>query len=548
MHKPDCSESVSRCHRLFCTTPIFRRPIFKGMPDSHAKSHFHDPLPAAKPSARWVSEAVEAANAVSTLDFATLDALRTHHPAWRLLRSDHAPLIASFLQRVFVATNMRVMAAADLAEALEDELYARRLHLGESAFPKSALEYLNDWAAPDKGWLRKYYKPGTDEAQFDLTPATEKAIAWLVQLSARQFVGTESRLLTLFDLLKQMSDGSEADPVKRAAELQRKRDEIDAEMTRVLAGNVPVLDDTALKERFQQFMQGARELLTDFREVEHNFRQLDRRVRERIALWEGSKGALLESIMGERDAIADSDQGKSFRAFWDFLLSSRRQEELSALLDRVLAMPAVIALVPDSRTRRVHYDWMEAGEHTQRMVASLSQQLRRFLDDQAWLENRRIMDILRGIESKALALRAAPPVGNVMEIAEAQANIELAMERPLFAPALKPVIAELTLQAGEEDIDAQVLFDQVVLDKARLVRHIRQALQNRAQISLRELVAAQALQQGLAELIAYLQLGSEVFSTAVDESIHEAIHWQTLACDGQEITRTARLPRVLFIR
>jgi hypothetical protein len=26
------------------------------------------------------------------LDFATLDALRTHHPAWRLLRSDHAPL------------------------------------------------------------------------------------------------------------------------------------------------------------------------------------------------------------------------------------------------------------------------------------------------------------------------------------------------------------------------------------------------------------------------------------------------------------------------
>ena len=51
-----------------------------------------------------------------TLDFATLDALRTHHPAWRLLRSDHAPLVASFLQRVFVAPNVRVKAAADLAE------------------------------------------------------------------------------------------------------------------------------------------------------------------------------------------------------------------------------------------------------------------------------------------------------------------------------------------------------------------------------------------------------------------------------------------------
>ena len=483
-----------------------------------------------------------------TLDFATLDTLRSYHPAWRLLRSDHAPLLASFLHRVFVAPNVRLMAAADLAEALEDELYALRLHLGESAFPKLALEYLNDWAAPDKGWLRKFYRPGTDEAQFDLTPATEKAIAWLAQLNERQFVGTESRMLTLFDLLKQMSEGSEADPAKRIAELHKKRDDIDAEIARVLAGDLPLLDDTALKDRFQQFMHGARELLTDFREVEHNFRQLDRRVRERIALWEGSKGALLEDIMGERDAIADSDQGKSFRAFWDFLLSSRRQEELTELLDRVLALPAVTELKPDSRTRRVHYDWMEAGEHTQRTVAALSQQLRRFLDDQAWLENRRIMDILHGIESKALALRDAPPTGNVMEMAEASADIELAMERPLFTPASKPVIADLALQAGDEDIDPSKLFDQVVVDTARLTRHIRHALQGQAQVTLSALVTSQPLQQGLAELVAYLQLGTEAFSTVVDEETSEPIHWQTLTTDGREITRSARLPRVIFMR
>jgi hypothetical protein len=53
------------------------------------------------------------------LDYATLDALRSHHSAWRLLRSDHAPLVASFLHRVFVVPNVRVMAAADLAEALD---------------------------------------------------------------------------------------------------------------------------------------------------------------------------------------------------------------------------------------------------------------------------------------------------------------------------------------------------------------------------------------------------------------------------------------------
>ncbi len=483
-----------------------------------------------------------------TLDYATLDALRIHHPAWRLLRSDHAALVASFLQRVFVAPNVRVMAAVDLAEALEDELFALRGQLGGQAFPKPAMEYLNDWAGPDKGWLRKFYAQGSDEPQFDLTPATEKAIAWLGQLAERSFVGTESRLLTLFELLRQISEGSEADPARRVEELQRRRDEIDAEIARVLAGDVPMLDGTAVKDRFQQFMQLARELLTDFREVEHNFRQLDRRVRERIALWDGAKGALLEEIMGERDAIGDSDQGRSFRAFWDFLMSSRRQEELTELLERVLALPPVAELRPDGRTRRVHYDWLEAGEHTQRTVAQLSQQLRRFLDDQAWLENRRIMDILHGIETKALALRESPPAGEMMQIAEAAANVELPMERPLFSPPVKPLIADVVLEEGDEDLDASVLYGQVVVDRARLVQHLRKSLQARAQVTLRELVETQPLQHGLAELVAYLQLGSESFKSVVVDDSEETITWEAVASDGTAVRKRARLPRVIYVR
>jgi hypothetical protein len=482
------------------------------------------------------------------LDYATVDALRAHHPAWRLLCSEHAPLVASFLHRVFVVPNVRVMNAADLAEALEDELFALRERLGSAAFPKAARDYLDDWASPDKGWLRKYYRQGSDEPQFDLTAATEKAIAWLGTLSARSFVGTESRLLTLFALLKQLCEGSELDPEKRLEALYRRRDQIAAEIDRALAGDVVMLDDTAIKDRFQQFIQGARELLADFREVEHNFRLLDRRVRERIALWDGGKGALLTEIMGERDAIADSDQGRSFRAFWDFLMSGRRQEELTQRLDQVLALPAVSELGPDIRTRRIHYDWLEAGEHTQRTVAQLSQQLRRFLDDQAWLENRRIMDVLRSIEAHALALRDTPPAGAVMAMPELAAAIDLPMERPLFTPSRKPSIADIALESGDVDLDASALYAQVVVDKARLARHIRQSLQQRSQITLQELTERLPLTQGLAELVAYLQLGSTAFVTVVDEAATEVIAWAGEDRNDQPTTRRARLPRVIFVR
>ena len=483
------------------------------------------------------------------MDHATLTALRAHHPAWRLLCSDHAPLIAGFLHRVFIAPNVRTLAAADLAEALEDELYALRRQRGEAAYPKAARAYLDDWAAPDKGWLRKFYVDGSDEPRFDLTPATEKAIAWLVSLTERSFVGTESRLLTLFELLRQMSEGSESDPAKRVAELQKRRDAIDAEIGRVLTGDVPVLDDTALKDRFQQFLQGARELLADFREVEHNFRALDRRVRERIALWDGSKGALLEEIMGERDAIADSDQGRSFRAFWDFLMSSRRQEELSARLDQVLQLAPIAELQPDARTRRVHYDWLEAGEHAQRTVAQLSQQLRRFLDDQAWLENRRIMEILHGIEAKALGLRPSlgqsPLKDEVMDLDGVGAELNLPMERPLYTPSSRPVITDIVVEEGEAEVDTGALYDQVVVDTSRLRRRIDQALQTHAQVNLRELVERHPLDQGLAELVAYLQLGNDAFQTVVDETITDTLEWR--AADG-DARRRARLPRVIFVR
>jgi hypothetical protein len=460
------------------------------------------------------------------------------------LRSEHAPLVASFLNRVFIAPNVRVMAQADLAEALEDELFGLRQRLDASAFPKSALDYLNDWAANDKAWLRKFYRHGSDEPCFDLTPATEKACAWLTTLSERSFVGTESRLLMLFELLKQMSDGSETDPQTRIAELRKRRDDIDAEITRIADGYIPMLDDTGLKDRFQQFTALARELLTDFREVEHNFRGLDRRVRERIALWDGAKGALLEEIMGERDAIADSDQGKSFRAFWDFLMSNRRQEELTQLLERVLSLPSINELKPDIRTRRIHYDWLEAGEHTQRTVAQLSQQLRRFLDDQAWLENRRIMDILHGIEARAIALRGEPPSGEFMTIADNTADIELPMERPLYTVPLKALIADVALETDDSEIDAGALFSQTVIDKAALSRHIRHALQTRSQITLRELVDTQPLQQGLAELVAYLHLAGEAFKSLVDETITDTVTWQS--SDGR--MKRARLPRVIFVR
>jgi len=458
--------------------------------------------------------------------------------------ADHAPLILSFLHKTFIQPNVRSMSQPELASKLADHLYTLRELAGGDAFPKRSDQYLDDWASDDKGWLRKYYPPGHDEPEYDLTPATERVIDWVAASQQRQFVSAESRLMTVFDLLRQIVEGTEADPESRIAELERKKAALNREIAQIRSGHLPLLDDTQVKDRFLQMASTARGLLSDFRQVEQNFRTLDRAVRERVATWEGGKGTLLEEVFSQRDAIASSDQGRSFRAFWDFLMSAARQEDLSDLLERAFALDPVQELEADRRLRRIHYDWLAAGEVAQRTVARLSEQLRRYLDDQAWLENRRIMQLIRGVEQSALAVRETPPGAAFMELDEAAPEVELAMERPLYSPPFKARVGQLSVAEGDESLAADALFDQVYVDKAELLSRIRYALQTQPQISLRNLITQWPLEQGLAELVAYISIAAGDDAAIIDDSVKETIFWT----NGDGETRQATVPLVVFGR
>ena len=70
------------------------------------------------------------------MNYDEIDQLRTHHPAWALLRSNNAALVLSFLGRVFVELNAGDVAASVLVSELDEELYALNQRLGEERFPK----------------------------------------------------------------------------------------------------------------------------------------------------------------------------------------------------------------------------------------------------------------------------------------------------------------------------------------------------------------------------------------------------------------------------
>ncbi|MGB9226668.1 DUF3375 domain-containing protein [Mycobacterium sp.] len=479
------------------------------------------------------------------MEFATIDTLRERHPAWRLLRAGNATLILSFLGEFFVEGNRGACSASEVAAALDDHLYALNAEIltenGQDRFPKDPRSYLEDWAATDTEYLRRFYPPGDDEVHYEVTPAFEKAYGWVMTLRGRSFVGTESRLHIVVELLRQIVHGTESKPDVRLAELHRRRSELDAEIAAVEAGIVTVLDATGVRDRYQQLSATARELLSDFREVEENFRLLDRAAREKIAAWDGSKGDLLAELVGSRSEIAGSDQGRSFQSFYDFLLSDSRQAELAGLLAKVSALDTIEA---DQRIRGIHHDWSEAADRAQRTVRLISEQLRRFLDDQVWLENRRVLDLVRAVESAALELRDHPPVFG-LEVDQPGIEIALPFERPLYQPPAA-VAVESHIPSETEEVDSDLLFTQTFVDSARLARIIRTVLPERTSALLSDVVTLHPIQQGAAEIVGYLALNDDDVTVDMDDSDETLLEYSDPV--DPDTTKRARLPKVTVRR
>jgi hypothetical protein len=475
------------------------------------------------------------------MDYMTIETLRERHPAWRLLRADNAPLVLAFLGRWFVEDNRGATSATELIAALADELHARNAdRTDDPPFPKRPRDYLEDWAAPERGWLRSYYPASSDEVHYEVTSAFEKAYAWVAALRTRDFVGTESRLHTIVELLRQIVHGTDVDPQSRLAVLRARRSELDRQIEQAEAGNIDVLGETAVRDRYQQFAATARELLSDFREVGEKFRELDRRAREKIASWGGAKGELLADLVESRADIGSSDQGASFQAFYDFLLSQDRQEELSDLLRRTQELDAVSA---DGRLTTVHHDWAEAAERTQRTVRQISEQLRRFLDDQVWIENRRVVDLVRAVEGLALEVKdQAPNLG--LELDVPGLPISLPMERPLYVVRESAEVDSMLAPAEPEELDLSALLAQSFVDRARLVGNLRALVPEGSAATLSDIVAVHPIEQGAAEIVGYLSIDEDDLHLDMDEAVEIVMDY----VDADGSPRRVRMPKVTVSR
>lgn len=475
----------------------------------------------------------------SALGYAVLQQRRSTHAAWKLLAADHAPLVIGFLAAAYLEPNVRLMAEPELVERLEEYLERCRNHEPD-AYPKPPIAYLANWATA--GWLRRSFPTGTDIAHYEPTSAVELAAQFCRTLAPREFVGTASRLLVIHDLLRKISVGGAEDPQIRIDELLRQREAIDVQVDAIRDGQDTRMEDAALRDSFGLIVDNSRGLLSDLRAVEASMRDLDRDVRKRAAVWDGPRGEFLATVFGSADSIDNSDQGRTWQAFWQHLLNAHAQDELAALLDAVGRLPAL-----HGRTDEVHrllsLDLFHAADGTQRTVAGLSGQLRRFVDDQAWTESRRISVLLREFFAAALAVRDDDTRHLSTHIPGLRAEIRMPLERPLYTTKEAVALDEVTADVGDTSgLDLAEIAALQGVDLTRLHTAIDSTLAaHGGYTTLGEVLTDHPLQDGLAELVSYFDVAT-TRTTSSDLDRTESVVWT----GTDDITRSTEVPMIVF--
>lgn len=482
------------------------------------------------------------------LRFFQIAQLRQRHPAWRLLNAQHAPLIISFLHRSFIAKDRRSLAFPEAVSLLEDYLHELRASLREDGPARTAKEYIGQWSGGDTPFLTLRYGKNSQIPEVDLTAGAEKAIRWVEeQLEGRTFVGTESRLLAIFRLMEDLVQHTETDREKVLERLRQKKAEVEEDIRRAEQGELITHDSTQIKERFFQLEDTVRQLLGDFRQVEETFRDLDRRTRERAVSGDDGKGKFLDEVFGQHDAISDSDQGRSFQAFWDLLLRGDTREEFHLLLEHLRKLQERQGLSPSASIHGFLDSLLLAGDKIKRVTNQLTAQLRKYLDDRALLESRRVMELVQSIEKKAALFGAAIPKGNFAYLDELRPELSLDLSRPLFDVESDRAIESRPDEAGESEqrlVPLARLFEAQGVDEERLKQNIERWMGSSGQVPLRDILAAAPLEKGLAELVTYLKIASERKNSIFNPHAREVVTYR--GPDGKE--KQAELEQVIFSR
>lgn len=472
-------------------------------------------------------------------------------PSVELLRIRNREMTIEFFVQMF-SNKQGAVSSENIHTQLADFLEGRDVEQDDDSeinlfdtHEAKAKTYILTWT--NKGFLTNY-PDEQGEVFYELSAHSSKTIDWLASLKKDEFVGTESKFNTILNQLKELVEFTNEDTEKRIQLLEERKLEIEQQIQRIKTGeDVKVFEAYQIVPRFNQLNQSAKELLSDFKEVEDNFKEITKGIYQKHAEGNLAKGDILEFTFDALDELKDSQQGKSFYAFWSFILNPELQntwERLTKELYTTLEEKAIP--VNDIFLKGMKRHLHSSGQKVYKANDKMAEKLSRIIRENEGSKSEATKNIIQKIKKQLVEISKMKEKPDISFDLEGDVEIHIPYERKLTFEQKEDITYSNKPKIADEDITSSQhlgkLFSQSNIDKELLRKRIKDILKEKPQTTLLDVVEHYGgLEKGLPELFGYIVIAKE-FKHSISTDKTQRILFD--AANGKQI----KIPEIILTK
>lgn len=452
-------------------------------------------------------------------------------PSVIMLRMKKCDIIVEFLSVVF--DEAMAVSYENIHNRLADFLYNHEVEIDEEndilfsdTYEEKAVKYIKKWT--DSGFLSNY-RNEDGEIYYELSSHSCKVLDWLSGLKREEYIGTESKFKSIITQLRELVEYTSEDREKRLQILEDKKLEIEQQIQRLQMGDdVKIFEEYEIVPRFQQVSNLAKELLSDFKDVDDNFKNIIKDIYQKQIDPTLNKGGILQYTFDALDELKSSSQGKSFYAFWEFLLSHDMQDELEQLINNLFSTLQKRDIASDDRFLQNMVSLLyESGRKVYQTNDKMADKLSRIIRENDAARSDAAKRIVQEIKNSLIKISKTKSKPNISLSVEDGLDINIPFERKITFERSESTEYNLQPENYVLDFDSlneiNKVFGNVVVDRKIIEHNLREVLKNKGQTTIAEVISLHPLNQGLPELFAYFSVLNQFSHKTINEDKQEAV-------------------------
>ena len=438
-------------------------------------------------------------------------------PSIALLRSKNCAFILEFLSSVFekdtailyenfhqqLVEYLSINANTDKINKEDEE------QMGISyidTYEEKAKKYIKYWT--NNHFLQNYIND-KGETYYELSSHSSKVIDWLPNLKREAYIGTESKFKSIITQVRELVEYTNEDKTRRLQLLKKKKEKIQEQIDRLEMGeNIEVFEEYEIIPRFKQINKLAKELFSDFKEVDDNFKLIIKEIYQKQIDPKLNKGDILQYTFDSLDELKSSSQGKSFYAFWEYLLDKQTQPELDYLIEHLFhSLEERKIEYTDTFLQNMIPALYNAGKKVNQTNYKMAEKLSRIIRENDISNTDKTKQIIQEIKNLLIEISKTQEKPDIQFFVDDQIEINIPFERGLTLEKTENIEYTMNINLSSENVkdnlDKLISNFAYSINKNILKNNIIQVLETKNQTTLSEVIEQHPLQQDLPELCAY---------------------------------------------